>query len=200
LSGPGQCNNAGATRFDPAGANESRNGGPEHLTVSSVERVSTNVDFLPDLAPLRNGAIFSSPQAIVDAKRLPRCVGCAWTETTNTHEGEAVPLKSKVAASTAGEGDWSIAVSSQLRFSSPPACAAICREPMIFQESDCRLIVFALQLLHSDRAALSDIPFRSALALAPGTFVRQWRCSGAADYPSAVSHTQRKVRSWQSRS
>jgi hypothetical protein len=30
----------------------------EHLGASSVEWASTNVDFLPDLAPLQNGAIF----------------------------------------------------------------------------------------------------------------------------------------------
>jgi hypothetical protein len=31
---------------------------PEHIEASSVDRTSTNVDFLPDLAPLENGAIF----------------------------------------------------------------------------------------------------------------------------------------------
>jgi hypothetical protein len=56
--GPGQCNNSIGQAIDPAGAERKRGKGPEHFRASSVGRASTNVDFLPDLAPLQNGAIF----------------------------------------------------------------------------------------------------------------------------------------------
>jgi hypothetical protein len=46
------------TAIDPTGQKEKPDVGPEHSRAPSVDSASTNVDFLPDLAPLQNGAIF----------------------------------------------------------------------------------------------------------------------------------------------
>jgi hypothetical protein len=67
-----QC---GCKVIDPTGGKKSRTTKTEHFRVSSVERASTNVDFLPDLAPLQNGAIFLLVRAILVQNGSPRCAG-----------------------------------------------------------------------------------------------------------------------------
>jgi hypothetical protein len=56
--GPGQCVNADALLMILRDGKKSRRKGRNIFAPSSVGRASTNVDFLPDLALLRNGAIF----------------------------------------------------------------------------------------------------------------------------------------------